>query len=68
MKRIFTALCLVLVLGMKAQVFTGTVGAIQNNGQETFFTTNVSGLAAPIDSMYGLEQVCFSISDRKSVV
>lgn len=47
----------------KAQVFTGAGGPIQDDGNDTFFPMNVSGLnPANIDNVFGLEQVCFSIN------
>jgi subtilisin-like proprotein convertase family protein/spore coat protein CotH len=47
----------------KAQVFSGSGGTIQDNGQDTYFTQNISGLNPPqIDSVFGLEQVCINIT------
>lgn len=45
-----------------SQVFTGTAGTILNNGQDTYFNITVSGISAPLDSVLGLEEVCFDIS------
>ncbi|MFY9308312.1 MAG: CotH kinase family protein [Bacteroidia bacterium] len=45
-----------------AQVFTGSGGAIQNNGIDTYYSVVVSGLSAPLDSTYGMEEVCLNIN------
>jgi subtilisin-like proprotein convertase family protein len=45
-----------------AQVFTGPGGAIQNNGIDTYYSVVVSGLSAPLDSTYGMEEVCLNIN------
>ncbi len=63
MKKIITIFCLLFSYVYKAQVFTGAGGAIQNNGQDTYFPISVSGLSsASIDSTFGLEKVCINIS------
>lgn len=62
MKKITTIICIVLFAVCRSQTFTGSSGAIQNNGQDTYFPLSVSGLSAPNDSTYGLEQVCLTIS------
>lgn len=47
----------------KAQVFSGGGGLILNNGQDTYYPITISGLSpSAIDSTYGIEQVCFSIT------
>src|SRR5437016_522455 len=63
MKKIITVYLALLSIAFKAQVFTGAGGAIQNNGQDTYFTINVSGLSSSqIDSTFGIEQVCINIT------
>ncbi len=63
MKKIITLSCLFFFLVTRSQVFSGASGPILNNGQVTFFPIVVSGVTpAQIDSTFGLEQVCFSIS------
>lgn len=63
MKKIITISCLFFSLVIKAQVFSGPSGPIQNNGQLSYFPITVSGVTpAQIDSSFGLEQVCFNIS------
>ncbi|MDF2448423.1 MAG: hypothetical protein K0R26_927 [Bacteroidota bacterium] len=63
MKKIITISCLLFTLLIEAQVFNGGGGIILNNGQDSFFPINVSGLTQnAIDSVYGIEQVCFNIS------
>lgn len=57
--------CTLLVLSAKAQVFSGSGGAINNNGTETYFNLPVSGLPGNIDSLYGLEEVCIDITHAK---
>lgn len=61
MKRVITICILLATLHTQAQVFTGGGGPVQNNGQDTYFPVSVSGLTS-IDSVYGLEQVCFNIN------
>jgi subtilisin-like proprotein convertase family protein len=46
----------------KAQVFTGTGGAILNNGQDTYFNLAVTGLPTQLDSTFGIEKICISIN------
>ena len=64
MKKLITVSLLLFFCGtIKAQVFTGTGGAILNNGQNTYFALSVSGLSpAQLDGNFGLEQVCFNIN------
>ncbi|HXB40653.1 MAG TPA: CotH kinase family protein [Bacteroidia bacterium] len=62
MKKIITISCLFFFFVTKAQTFTGTGGAIQNNGQDTYFPISVSGLSpAQIDSIFGLEKITINI-------
>jgi len=62
MKQI-TIFLLLTCFGIKAQVFTGSGGLIQDNGQDTYFTLSVAGLPqSQLDSVYGLEQVCVNIT------
>jgi subtilisin-like proprotein convertase family protein len=63
MKKTFTFLLSFFYLFSNAQVFTGTGGAILNNGgQETIFNLPVSGLTpAQIDSTFGLMNVTVDI-------
>lgn len=52
-----------LTLVLKAQVFSGPGGAILDNGQDTYFTQNISTLVpAQIDSTFGLEEVCINVT------
>lgn len=46
----------------KAQLFTGAGGAINNNGVDTYFPVTASGLASPLDSTFGVEEICLSIN------
>ncbi|MBC7695340.1 MAG: CotH kinase family protein [Burkholderiales bacterium] len=63
MKQIITISCLLISLIFKAQVYSGSGGLIQNNGQDTYYAINVSGLSpSAIDSTFGIEQICFSIT------
>jgi subtilisin-like proprotein convertase family protein len=63
MKKIITVAYLLFSFCSNAQTYTGAGGAILNNGQETYFSLNISGLSpAQIDSTFGLEQVCFNIT------
>jgi subtilisin-like proprotein convertase family protein len=61
-KKILIIFCLTLFITARSQVFTGTGGAITDNGQELYFPISVSGLSAPIDSVTGIEQVCINIT------
>jgi subtilisin-like proprotein convertase family protein len=62
-KKSLLFLFLITSLIGRSQVFTGAGGAIQDNGNDTYFTLGVSGLnPANIDSVFGLEQVCFTIT------
>ncbi|MGZ4098374.1 MAG: CotH kinase family protein [Bacteroidia bacterium] len=50
-------------LSYKAQIFNGTGGPVLNNGgQETPFTINVSGLPSQIDSVYGLQEITVNLN------
>ncbi len=62
MKRIITTLLLFGSLFLNAQVYNGGGGAILNNGVDTYFPINVTGLPAQIDSVFGLEKVCFTLN------
>ena len=63
MKRIATILFSCFSFYAQSQVFTGTTGPIQNNGQDTYFNVSVSGLSpAQIDSTFGIETVCININ------
>lgn len=63
MKKHLTLPILLLSFYAQSQVFTGTGGAILNNGQDTFFNLLVSGLTqTQLDSTFGVEKVCFSIN------
>lgn len=63
MKKIITISCLFFSLVIRSQIFSGAAGPIQNNGQLSYFPIVVSGVTpTQIDSVFGLEQVCFSIS------
>ena len=58
MKKIITFSCLFFSSIIHAQTFSGTGGAILNNGQDTYYPINISGLTpATIDSVFGMEQV-----------
>lgn len=63
MRKIITVSCLLITLLINAQVYNGTGGSIQNTGQNSLFPINVSDLSpATIDSVFGIEQVCLSIT------
>lgn len=63
MKKIFTIALLLITIAFKAQVFSGTGGAIQNNGQDAYFSQNITSLSpSTTDSLFGLEKVCFTIN------
>src|SRR4051812_30064063 len=63
MKKIITIFCLFFSLVIKSQIFSGASGPIQNNGQLSYFPIIVSGVTpTQIDSVFGLLQVCFTIS------
>lgn len=62
MKRLLFILLIAVPAAMQAQTFTGTSGAITNNGVPTYFTTNVSGLPAAMNGSFGVEEVCINIS------
>lgn len=47
---------------LKSQTFKGTGGRIPDTGIETVFTATVKGLPAKMDSTFGLEEICLSIS------
>src|SRR6187399_1929028 len=62
MKKIATLILVVFYFSIRAQVFNGAGGAILNNGgQETVFNLSASPVSL-IDSLYGLEEVCLSIT------
>lgn len=68
MKSNFTRIILLLLFAAitlvpaRAQTFTGSGGAIPDNGQVIDFTISVSGLPLTIDtSSFGLESVCINI-------
>src|SRR4051812_605394 len=47
----------------KSQTYYGATGAIQNNGQETYFGLSVSGLSqSQLDGNLGLVEICLDIS------
>lgn len=59
----FLVLFLLLSSNTKAQVFTGSGGAILNTGQTTYFNLTVSGLSpTQLDSTFGVESVCININ------
>lgn len=63
MNRIITLLGLFFSLSASAQVYTGSPGAITNDGQYTYFNLSVSGLSPSVlDSSFGLEEVCVNIA------
>jgi subtilisin-like proprotein convertase family protein len=63
MNRIFTFFAFIFLLQAKAQVFSGVGGAIQNNGQDTYFSISVSGLnQSQLDNTLGIERVCIDIN------
>lgn len=61
MLRTTLILFLLISIQAKSQVYPGTGGAIQNNGQDTYFNLTVSGIP-PLNSSFGLEEVCVNIS------
>src|ERR1035437_41015 len=62
MRRTITISFLFLFIYGKAQLFTGSGGAIQNDGQDTYFDLAVAGLnPGQIDSTFGVEQICINI-------
>jgi hypothetical protein len=66
MKRLFLSLLLFPHFFTSAQTYNGSGGLIQNNGVETYFNLNVSGLSpATIDSLHGLEEVTINILHPK---
>ena len=63
MNKLFTCIIFLLSLHAKAQLFSGTGGAIQDNGQDTYFNISVSALSpAVLDGSFGLETVCININ------
>src|SRR6476619_5381816 len=63
MRIIATLLPALLTLSLVSQTFNGSGGAIQNNGVETYFSCSVSGLSqTKLDSVFGLEEVCITIT------
>ncbi len=66
MRKIFTIIFLSLSFYIKAQVYTGTGGNIQNNGVDTYFDISVSGLSpAQMTNTFGVEEVCINIIHPK---
>ena len=59
-------LCFLLVstsFVMEAQVYSGTGGSIQDNGQFNYFNLSVSGLSPNnLDGTFGLEEVCIDLN------
>ena len=45
-----------------AQTFSGTGGAIPDNGPMIDFPLQVSGVASSLDTTFGLAKICFSVS------
>jgi len=63
MKQTSTLFFSLLFLTLRAQLFNGTGGAILNNGVNTYFNLNVSGLSqTQLDSTFGVEEVCININ------
>ncbi|MGZ3882986.1 MAG: CotH kinase family protein [Bacteroidia bacterium] len=63
MKRFLFACLISVCFSAGSQTYNGNTGPIQNNGVETYFTCSVSGLSpAVIDSTFGFEQLCLTIS------
>ncbi len=63
MKRLFTLFFSFILLTIRAQLFTGGGGSILNNGVNTYFNLNISGLSqSQLDSAFGLEEVCINIT------
>lgn len=63
MKKIITVSCLLITFLINAQIYSGAGGTILNNGQDSYFPINITGLnPSSIDSMFGVEQVCFTIT------
>jgi subtilisin-like proprotein convertase family protein len=63
MKKIITISFLFYAWVINAQTFSGTGGAILDNGQDTYYPLNISGLTpSSIDSVHGFEQVCINIT------
>jgi hypothetical protein len=62
MKKTLLLIFVVTVLTAPAQVFNGGGGAIQNTGNETFFSAGVSGLPSSLDSTFGIEEVQVDIT------
>src|SRR2546423_10332842 len=63
MDKTFTTLVFIaFFLSSRAQTFTGTGGAITDNGQPTYFPLSISGLPSQLNSSFGLETVCLNIN------
>ncbi|MGZ4033596.1 MAG: CotH kinase family protein [Bacteroidia bacterium] len=63
MKRLITILLLSCTFYCDAQLYTGTGGIILNNGANTYFNMNVSGLSpATLDTTFGVETVSINIT------
>lgn len=61
MKKAIVIILLMCACYLRAQVFTGTGGPVLNNGQHTYFGLVVTGLTHPLDSTFGVEQVCINL-------
>ncbi|MCW3078102.1 MAG: hypothetical protein JWO32_2711 [Bacteroidetes bacterium] len=62
MKKLYILLMVVVCCSVRSQVFVGSGGVLLNNGgQETVFSLNVSGLSA-MDSLFGLEEVTIDLN------
>src|ERR1041384_3904764 len=48
-----------------SQTFTGSGGAIDDNLETTYFLLSVNGLPSPINSTFGLEEICVNITHTK---
>lgn len=67
MRKLITLYLLLFSILLRSQTFSGTGGPILNNGQITYFPITVSGVTPSLmDSVFGLEQVCFDISHPKN--
>ena len=63
MKKIITISSLLFSFYIKAQLFNGAGGLIQDNGQDTYFNLSVSGLSpAQLDNNFGIKQVGININ------
>jgi len=63
MYKIITFIFIFFSLYTKAQLFTGSGGAIRNDGVDTYFTIPVSGLSqSKLDTALGLKDICLNIA------